>query len=660
MDFFESQERARRSTKWLVFYFALAVAGIVASVYLLLVFLGFQTGLSGVETAHRGLALWQPELFLVTAFGVGALIGISSAVKSLQLSSGGGAVARDLGGRLLDPSTTDLTERKILNVVEEMALASGVSVPEVYLLDHEQGINAFAAGKSPNDAAIGVTRGCVETLSRDELQGVIAHEFSHILNGDMRLSTRLIGVLFGILVLSIIGRVLLRASFHSGGSRSNSRREGGGALPILALGLGLILIGWIGVFFGKLIKAAVSRQREYLADASAVQFTRNPDGIAGALKKIGGLAMGGRLATPRAEEASHMFFVNGMAPAFAELMATHPPLEKRIRAIDPHWDGTFPRVGSRRPPIEAKRSDLPAGWKAQGRTAPPPLPIPFPLPTWNDRQAGVASHLQAPNLMGAATGAVIFAEAARLQEQLLAAIDVHEAPNAMAVVYTLLLSDDPSVRARQLALVADSNPPAVVQAMAAAEAAIAALDTDRKLPLVDLCLPALRHISRAQYEMFRSTTHQLAAADSHIDLFEFCIKAILERRLDAFHFGIEPVKTSIRSTAQVAGEIQTLLSALTHVCGSITPGKTFVTATSRINLHGRAWRLMPIEECGVEAVKAALERLAAATPMIKKNLLYACSQLVMEDRQVTRPEIQLLRAIAELLDTPIPPFVTTD
>ena len=251
-----------------------------------------------------------------------------------------------MGGRLLHPQTTDLNERKILNVVEEMAIAAGTPVPPVYLLENEEGINAFAAGHAPNDAIIGVTRGCVQTLSRDELQGVIGHEFSHILNGDMRLNLRLMGVLFGILLIGLTGYILLRSTSGYGYRvRVNSRDDDRGRRNILPLiGLALYVIGYVGVFFANLIKAAVSRQREFLADASAVQFTRNPEGIAGALKKIGRLA-GSAMHEPRAAEASHMFFGNigGVGQLFG-LLATHPPLVERIRRLDPSFDGDFSKV----------------------------------------------------------------------------------------------------------------------------------------------------------------------------------------------------------------------------------------------------------------------------------------------------------------------------
>src|SRR5882762_4166566 len=298
MDFFERQDKARKSTKVLVFYFALAVMCIMAAVYFacLMIFAGASA------KAHRygggpEIALWNPQVFLFAAAGTLAVVACGSLYKISALSSGG-AVAESLGGRLVNPNTTDADERKLRNVVEEMALASGVPVPQVYVMDEESGINAFAAGHSPSDAAVCVTRGCMKLLKRDELQGVIGHEFSHILNGDMRLNLRLMGVIFGILCLAIIGRVLIRTR--------------GKKNPLPLLGLALIIIGWVGVLFGRLIQAAVSRQREFLADASAVQFTRNPSGLAGALKKIGGIAGGSQLQSDRAEEASHLFFANGL------------------------------------------------------------------------------------------------------------------------------------------------------------------------------------------------------------------------------------------------------------------------------------------------------------------------------------------------------------
>ena len=338
MNFFEHQDQARRKTGMLVGLFVVAVAGLIVGTYVLIMSLY----LGGLEQASQQREMlinqfgpdtfWRPDIFVGVALAVFLVVGGGSLYKTAQLSGGGEPLALSLGGRRLLSDSSDPVERKVLNVVEEMALASGLPVPPVFMMDREQGINAFAAGYQPEDAVIGVTRGCVENLSRDELQGVIAHEFSHILNGDMRLNIRLIGIVHGILLVGLIGYYTLRIAAASG-SRRSSNDKGGGGLAFLGLGLGLMAIGFIGTLIGNLIKAAVSRQREFLADASAVQFTRDPNGIAGALKKIGGFNAGSKVTVAKATEASHMFFATGVA----ELFATHPPLAKRIARIDAFW-----------------------------------------------------------------------------------------------------------------------------------------------------------------------------------------------------------------------------------------------------------------------------------------------------------------------------------
>ncbi len=336
--FSSNRTKAHRKTKLLVFYFAIAVAALIVAVYFatLIIFNGAQSHYhrSGEQPQ---LVLWNLQLFLGVAAGVLAVVFIGSAYKTAALAQGGSVVSEMMGGRLVKPNTTDPDERRLLNVVEEMAIASGIPMPQVYVMDEEDGINAFAAGHKPGDATVTVTRGCMKILSRDELQGVIGHEFSHILNGDMRMNLRLMGIIFGILCLAIIGRVLLQTA------RGGGRGRGQNPLPLL--GLALLLIGYIGVFFGRLIQAAVSRQREFLADASSVQFTRNPGGITGALKKIGGLGeTGSRISHAHAEECSHMFFGNGISEPFIGLLETHPPLAERIRVFDPNFNGQFPVV----------------------------------------------------------------------------------------------------------------------------------------------------------------------------------------------------------------------------------------------------------------------------------------------------------------------------
>ena len=350
MDFFAAQERARQRTKRLVFLFVLAVLGTIAAGYaaswLILQQLDGRQGYTRDRYGRRvyyaasseSRPLLDPKLLLLVTGGTVTVVGLASLFKWSQMRDGGSAIAEMVGGRALDLKTTDLRERKLLNVVEEMSIASGIPMPAVYVLEEEPGINAFAAGLTTSDAAVAVSRGALDKLTRDELQGVIGHEFSHILNGDMRLNVRITAVVFGILVIGLLGRGMVE-TLSRGRIRSGGDKKDGGVVIFLAIGVALLIIGYVGYFFGRLIQAAVSRQREFLADASAVQFTRNPTGITGALKKIGGYAIGGNMINSHAGEIGHLFFAQAFESNFGGLWATHPPLGERIRAVDPTWDG---------------------------------------------------------------------------------------------------------------------------------------------------------------------------------------------------------------------------------------------------------------------------------------------------------------------------------
>jgi len=337
MNFFEAQARSRKNTVQLVCLFAVAVVSLIVMTNLLvMVAIGY---FNDQQLQGGGSWLSQMDWSMVATISAAVCVVIlaGSLYKIMVLSGGGKSVAEALGGRLVPQNSDDLKQRRLLNVVAEMAIASGTPAPPVYVLADEPGINAFAAGFSPRDAVIGVTQGAIDHFDRDQLQGVIAHEFSHIFNGDMRLNMRLMGVLHGILMIGAIGYFITRSVSHARPSGKNGK----GVAGIMVLGIGLMVVGYAGTFFGSLIKAAVSRQREYLADASAVQFTRNPDGIAGALKKIGSITIGSKLENPGAPEVSHAFFAQGVSSFMEAFSATHPPLAKRILRIDPHWDGKF-------------------------------------------------------------------------------------------------------------------------------------------------------------------------------------------------------------------------------------------------------------------------------------------------------------------------------
>jgi Zn-dependent protease with chaperone function len=647
MDFFERQDQARKNTKLLVFYFALAVLCIMAAVYFvcLVIFAGASA------QAHRygvgpELALWNPRVLLFAALGTLGVVACGSLYKISALSSGGGAVAESLGGRLVNPNTTDADERKLRNVVEEMALASGVPVPQVYVMDEESGINAFAAGHSPSDAAVCVTRGCMRLLKRDELQGVIGHEFSHILNGDMRLNLRLMGVIFGILCLAIIGRILLRTR-----GRKN---------PLPLFGLALILIGWVGVFFGNLIQAAVTRQREFLADASAVQFTRNPAGLSGALQKIGGLPEGSRIEAEHAAEASHMFFGNALGGSFFNLFATHPPLADRIRAIDPNWDGTFAPVTADTVAAEAPRPRV-AGPGAFRRL---PLPPIIGLPAAQAGAAGLApttvpAHRVLPQLGNPTPLHLRYAEDLRnsLPESVQAT--ARDPFDAAALIYALLLSEDETLRAKQLQELARRTNPTIYGKIVALFPQIAPIAARTRLPLANLALPALRQLRPDEFVQFSGTLKWLIESDREIDLFEFVLQKIIRRHLEPHFNKTRPPTTQYYSIKPLVPDGCVVLSALANVSSSdpAEVEKAFLAGAPYLRAPEGEFQLLSREACGLTEIDAALNRLALAVPQIKKNLIDACVHVVGADGVVQEREAELLRAIADTLDCPIPPFV---
>jgi Zn-dependent protease with chaperone function len=641
MDFFERQDQARRHTSRLIVYFVLAVLALIGSVYAVFALL---------LSPQRP---FNPELLFWVGLGTIAVIGVGMLVKTAEMARGGRAVAEMLGGQLLNPNTTDPDERKLLNVVEEMSLASGVPVPAVYVMRNEPGINAFAAGHSTRDAAIGVTRGCMRLLNRDELQGVIAHEFSHILNGDMRLNLRLIGLIFGIMCLALIGRILLRVRGGSGGGRGQN------ALPVI--GLALILVGWVGVLFGRLIQSAVSRQREFLADAAAVQFTRNPMGLAGALRKVGGLAYGSRVENAHAAEAGHLFFGSALEGGLAGLFATHPPLTQRIRAIDPAFDGKFPAVTlpeldagqpvvmrfPREPAPLAGLAGMVATASPRGGPVPPRLVVVHPprlAPSYGTPQR---AHL---------------VKAAEILEKLPAQLRdaLHDGLGASAVVYALLLAVDDQVRQAQLQVVRQRIAGGMIDEVVKLAPWVAAEPVEHRLPLLELAASGLRELSPPQYGRFQETVRALVEMDGQLDLFEFVLMKILLHGVDPHFTPTPPNPADFYSLKALLPDSAVLLSALSHL-GQTTPAEAeaaFARGLEPLSrITGVDAALLPVAECGIEAVDRALDRLSRGVPQIRKSVLTACAQAVAADGRVQPGEAELLRAIALALDCPLPPFV---
>lgn len=645
MDFYSAQDQAHRTTLRLVGLFIAAVLSLIVLTVLLFAAMIAAGMPGGMTTANLQQAL-SPELVFGVGGAVAVLVGLASLFRHLSLSRGGRSIAESLGGRQLQPNTTDADERRLQNVVEEMAIAAGVPVPPVYVLADDS-INAFAAGYSPDDAVIGVTEGTLRSLDRDELQGVIGHEFSHILNGDMRLNIRLMAVLFGILVISLIGRSLLLSRPRAGmGGRGGGR--GSGAAQLAIVGIALMLLGYLGLLFGNLIKAAVSRQREFLADASAVQFTRNPAGIAGALRKIGGLQAGSRIHDGRADEMSHMFFgpVSGFgASGLRGALSTHPPLADRIRAIDPSWDGRFDLPTA--PAHDTDEQEADASPEAGGG-----------LP---HKELMLLAAAQAMLQVGQVSPSDVD-EARELIGSLPAALReaAHDPFGCRALVYALLLQPDPDTLEVQRMLIetrAETGVPALV---AQYGDAVAALAPGQRLPLLQLCMPALKQLSKTQYRRFCRLVVELIRADARVHLFEWILHQILLRELTP-HF--EPDRNRRTGQADLADQGEAVATLLTRLARSThTEAANPDDATAQAVAAAAAELSMDVSpttdpDPDLQQLSAAIASLRTVHPLQRPALLKACIMAAADaDGQIPAEANELLHGFAAALDCPLPPL----
>lgn len=646
MNFFEHQELARRQTRRLIFLFILAVISIVLAANL------------------AGTLIWRfaagpaslPNYFYPTNTLVvlGLILG-GTLFETLRLRAGGDEVARMIGARLLVRSSAEPYEKRLLNIVEEMAIASGVSMPRVYVMDRETSINAFAAGYSPNEAVVAVSNGALRRLSRDELQGVVAHEFSHILNGDMRLNIRLIGVVYGLLLVALLGERMMSALRYAGSG--SSRKEGAGLTAgLFVAGLALWIIGYVGVFFGRLIKSAVSRQREFLADASAVQFTRNPDGIGGALRKIGGLGreleLGSRIDHPQAEALSHLFLSPARASFASGLLATHPPIGERIERV----------YGRAMPLIEAP---LPEPSIAPEPQDEPPIPYQA-VASFDEARAAheaglLASHAAiAPDAAVATVGRpeaveAGFAHALAHDEARRALFDgVREPVAAQAVVLALLLEPDPALARAQRSAVTDGLLGPMIDSFAPLAAR---LHKALRVPLVDLAIPALKQLDAQGRTRFLGQVEAFIRTDGRVSLAEFVLQTLLTRRL-ASTAG-RAVGVRYREIAQIPGDVALVASLVANVCAgqarSRSPQQRMQAASAQVALTLPLLASAAIRKHGVEG---SLDRLNQLAPLRKPLVIKAFVAAAVDGAGVlSLAGADLLRALCAALDAPMPPVV---
>jgi Zn-dependent protease with chaperone function len=622
MNFFERQNSARRRSKLLVVLFLLGTLGVCAAVcYVLGVILLSLNGNDGYLSPFEILQTIQPEFFLTFFFGTFAIIVLGSLYKISKLSRDSGkTVASSLGGRRLGKNNASANELMLLNVVDEMSIASGIPSPPVYLLDNDNTINAFAAGTTYDDAVIGVTKGSIDFLTRDELQGVIAHEFSHIFNGDMKLNIRSIGVLNGILLISLIGEFVIR-------SLSKSRNKKGGGL-ILAIGLALYLIGYIGLFFGNLIKAAINRQREYLADASAAQFTRLPLGLANALKKIGGA--GSLISSAKADEFSHLYFSSGVKKFFS--FDTHPPLKNRIKTLEPQWNGQF-IVPKHIKHKETKHMENDNKNAAKVVTTAMILNDIDNIGTPNPQKLDDAAKKieQIPQILYNST-----------TEPLLAQL----------VIFSLLLDKDETIRRVQENIVVNEFGDASAN-FGAIKEAVLRLDREAYLNLINLSMATLKSITKEQYLKFKMVVNRLIEADKSVSWFELNLKYLVLYPLD-ISFGLQNIPAETYSNlVTINFEISALLSAI--ACSQFDDEQSAQDAFAKMAdiADARTLRYVPLQNISLPLLENAYHEAQKCKPMLRKKILEMALGLLKSDGKLNAKDLETAHALAALLHLPI-------
>lgn len=628
-NFFQRQAQARKSCRNLIILFILAVLliAIIMSFALRLIwilFVAHQAFLpySGSQYYYHKLhdfIFFDPVSFFLIALAVILFILIASWIKTIHLQKGGGEIALMLGGRLLINHTDDPAERQLLNVVEEMAIASGIPVPLVFVLDNERSINAFAAGFTLYDAAIAVTSGTLDQLTRDELQGVIAHEFSHILNGDMRLNIQMIGILYGILVIGIIGSEIIE-------HRNITGKTG---IVLITAGILLGIIGYIGTFMGRLIQSAVSRHKEYLADASAVQFTRNPMGLASALKKIGGYVRGSRINSAKAKQARHLFFSESHPDELFPFLDTHPPLEDRIRLLEPTFDGKFTKI-----------------------KAAEPLPV---TPFIATKPADIINRVGNPSKDDFGHSLALLA---LIPGQIRQALNTPQ--GSATVICALLLGNNCNEKATQLnalqrAIALHGN----VEETTRFCDLINNLPQDIRLPLVEIAMPSLRSLTGMEKRNFLIVINALIMADNKVTLFEFTVQWMINKLLS----DTEDISSKVTffSYSPIGLDILIILSALACAGNIGNEGKArlaFIAGVERIpELASKKPDFSYEQNIAFLKVGSALKQLNYASFKIKQSVIDACAHCAFSDQTITVSEADLLRVISLALSCPLPPFL---
>ncbi len=660
MNFFEQQDKARKKTFWLVLYFLLAIFFIILAIDLVVVGAIIYTNPAPyVKVTNFGYLLNHEAVFnlvIMTALAVSPVIVfiiiLGTILKIFALSGGGVSVANMVNATPISPNTTDFLEKRFVNIVEEMSIAAGTPVPQLFVMENEPAINAFVAGYKPEDTVMVVTKGALTQLSRDELQGVVGHEFSHVYNGDMHINLKLMGILGGLLMIGQAGYFLLRFFGNSNSRSSSDRTDGRIAIAVIIIGIGLLVIGYIGLFFGRLIKAAVSRERELLADASSVQYTRNPQGIIFALKRIQKSEKGTNLNTKNVEDVSHLCFGSARWVMFNNLLATHPPLDKRIEILDPQ--GEFANV-----PLKDLKDDL----KSTTEKKSPQTSL---------------------NTLGMIGGATVLAGTGMVQtsvsniqssigkptndnvmvaQKLLAHIpdsvkDVsHDPAKVENIYYALVLSEleDKTEKIIQ-----------ILQKEIASDDLKQVLDLGKlfmnlpkaaQLPLIDISMPAFKSNTQEKRASIVQTVQKIMAVGEK-KLFEFTLLSLLQKSMqDKIP---KDSKVKYNDFKPVLTEVSLLIIAVLKVTTQDESKQNSEFVRLMKNFTDNNIERPAIGSAQPIKFQEVLSTLNQLAPLCKEKLINTLLDAISEDGVINLSEAELVRAIAANLDCPIPPIVATE
>ena len=653
MDFYRYQDQAKKlSTRLLILFFA-GLVSLSAALTLVGLFLWQLT--DQVIHIDTNSQFWH--WYVIGNITIFAALVLITLLKYSSLCKGGRVVAETLGARYVHVNTQDPGDNRLRNVVEEMALAAGMPVPSVYVLDEEPGINAFAAGMGINDAVIVVTQGAISYLTRDELQAVVAHEFSHIQHGDIRLNQQLAALIGSLMFLGELGRWLSQGSgrgrHHHG--LGGSQNKSSSAVPFF--GLTLMLLGAAGTVWGKLMKSALNRQREFLADASAVQFTRYSAPLASALKKVGGHRYASLIFHPQAETFSHLFFSQGLSQNFRGWLASHPPLQERIRRLEPAWDGMYysnlqPMADEPPPPLPsaftaavqlkaAGNSDLATLLLAQSALT--LTPVNKPNAVVQDAQNNT------PQGQPSETEPVLYDTTAPSEWLPLlpdALVKAARSPfDARFLLYRLVLADEQPTRRIQRDLLGP-------EASAVAALVQQKIPCGLRLALVELAIPSLKELTAEQYQAFHNMLWQLIQADQQTSFAEWLLYRMLTHQLTP-HFSHEARQfVKYRDINTVMPAIEQWLSYLAHQADN-DQDTTRIFSAGVAQLPQAALTIQPLPTQDV--LGNALDQLQQSSPAIRFNFLQAIVKAIEYDGKISAHEAELFQMLTYCLDCPIPP-----